>query len=185
MSSSDTPKILVAVHDAVMLEIIVDAAARHFSAQVTRAATGNDALDIDCVESHHVVLAGIDLPDMSGFDLAEQILRLRRRPVILIADDPTADEVIRAVRLGVFDLLRIPVDVDHLYKAMDTALRRDAAERARSRREERNRSLIRRVLRDRRNLNQRIDLICRDMVGAHRRLFHRVLTGQQRTRPHV
>lgn len=185
MSSSDIPRILVVAHDAVMLEVIVDAAARNFSAQVTRAATGGDALDIDRVESHHAVLASVDLPDMSGFDLAEQILELRHRPVILMADDPTADQTIRAMRLGVFDFLRIPVDVEYLYKTIETALRRDATERARCRREQRNRSLIRRVLHDRRNLNRRIDLICRDMVGAHRRLFHRVLTGQQGTRRHA
>lgn len=178
MNASQTNKILVVVHDAVMLEILVDAAAQNFNAHVTCAATGGDALDIDRVEFHHVVLAGVKLTDMSGFDLAQKIMQLRRRPVILIADDPTADDVIRAVRLGVSDFLTTPVDVEYLFTAIDTALRRESAERRRNRRDQRTRSLIRRVLRDRRNLNQRIDLICRDMVGAHRRLFHRVLSFQ-------
>ena len=184
-SMPETGKILVVMHDATTLEILVDAAARDFNAQVTWANTGSDALDIDCVDFHHVVLAGVCLPDMSGLDLARQILHLRHRPVILVGADPTVEDAIRAVRLGVSDFLPAPVDVEHLFTAIGTALRRSAAERRRIRREHRNRSLIRRVLRDRRNLNQRIDLICRDMVGAHRRLFHRVLTAQHRARPPV
>jgi hypothetical protein len=42
------------------------------------------------------------------------------------------------------------------------------------------RRLLRRLLRERRELRQRTELICRDLVGAHRRLVDRVLTIQGR-----
>ena len=40
------------------------------------------------------------------------------------------------------------------------------------------RQLVRRVLSERRDLNRRIDLVCKDLVGAHRRLVQRVLATE-------
>ena len=37
------------------------------------------------------------------------------------------------------------------------------------------RELVRHVIRERRDLNRRTELVCRDLVEAHRRLVHRVL----------
>jgi hypothetical protein len=37
------------------------------------------------------------------------------------------------------------------------------------------RELVRHVIRERRDLNRRIELVCRDLVEAHRRLVHRVV----------
>ncbi|NOT02228.1 MAG: response regulator [Phycisphaerales bacterium] len=176
-------KILVVVPDAVMLEIVVDVLAEAFQSHVTCAATGADALDLDCIESHHVVLTQLKLPDMSGLALARQIMALRDRPVIVIAENPTVDEMVGAIRAGVADLFTTPVDVERLSDALRTGLARDATNRRQSRREARLRSVIRRVLRDRRQLNQRIELVCRDMVGAHRRLFHRVVAATPNTHP--
>ena len=173
-------KVLVALRDSVLLEILVDAAATRLGARVTCCTRGADALDVDCIDPHHLVVTGPDLPDMSGFDLVEQLLDLQRRPVILVGAEPSGDDLIRALRAGVMDFLKTPIDTEHLFRAMASGLRWAAVERNRARRERRHRSLIRRVLRDRRRLNQRIDLICKDMVGAHRRLFHRVLASQAR-----
>jgi len=183
MSTTETGKILVVVKDAVMLEILVEAASQSLRAHVSCAVTGNDALEIDCIDPHHVVLAGLDLPDMTGLHFAEQVLKQRNRPVMLVGADPSAQTLLRAMRVGVSDVLSDPVDPEYLLRRLSSLLNRDADERRRCRREYRQRSLIRRVLQDRRNLNQRIELICRDMVGAHRRLFHRVLTAQEQGRP--
>jgi hypothetical protein len=38
---------------------------------------------------------------------------------------------------------------------------------------------VRHVIRERRELNERVDLICRDLVGAHRRLVHRMLDREK------
>ncbi len=40
------------------------------------------------------------------------------------------------------------------------------------------RELVRRVIRERRDLNRRVELVCRDLVGAHRRLVTRVLSSE-------
>ena len=40
------------------------------------------------------------------------------------------------------------------------------------------RELVHRVIRERRDLNRRIELVCRDLVEAHRRLVHRVVESE-------
>ncbi len=173
-----TGKVLAALPDAALLEILVDAVATRLGAGVTCCTRAADALDVDCIDPHHLIVTGLELPDMSGFDLIAQLLELRRRPVILLVKNPSVDDAIRALRCGVMDIITAPIDAEYLFTAMANGLHQAAADRKHTRREHRRRTLIRRVLRDRRQLNQRIDLICKDMVGAHRRLFHRVLATQ-------
>lgn len=176
-------RILVVIPDAVMLDFVVDVLHESTSSCVTCAATGSDALDLDCIESHHVVLTHQTLPDMSGLALARQMMALRERPVVMIADGPTVDDAIAAMRAGVADFFAAPVDSGRLSEALRMGLARDAMNRRLMRREARLRSVIRRVLRERRQLNQRIELVCRDMVGAHRRLFHRVAAATPHSHP--
>lgn len=179
MNRREQEKVLAVVRDTAVLEALVDAATATFNAQITCVARGKDALDIDRVDSHHLVLTEHALPDMSGFELAGTLLAVRRRPLILIGGEPSVDELLRAMRLGVSDYLPAPVDTDHLRLTVMKCLHGAALERRRNHRERKLRSLLRRVLSDRRNLNQRMDLLCRDMVGAHRRLLHRVLADEE------
>ena len=180
MTREATGKILVAIRDGVLVESLVDVlTAESADVQVTCASSGRDALDIDCVESHHVVLIGSDLRDLTALQLAEHILELRRRPVVLIVQSASSEALLDALRLGVADVLAVPVDVDDLLEAVHKGLRADADERRGQRREHRTRRLIRQVLQERRQLIQRVDLISRDMVAAHRRLFQRVLQIQE------
>ncbi len=104
MSANHPNRILAVAQDAGVLQTLVDRA-QLLNAHITPAATGTEAIDIDAVEVHNLVIAGVRLPDMSGCDCAGEILSRHRRPVILIGDDPAADDVIRALRLGVADFL--------------------------------------------------------------------------------
>ena len=145
-------KILAAVEDAAVLEALVGLTTSCLHAHVSCASTGKNALAIDRQEGHHVVLASVVLPDMSGLDLAKRLLAQRRRPVMLIGDRPTADDAIAAMRVGVCDFLATPIDATSLSESVGRALWCCAAERRVGRRHDRMRSLVRRVLGDRRNL---------------------------------
>ncbi len=174
----DQGSVLAVMSNTSALGFVVDIAGGILGAHVTCAATAADGLDIDCIDTHDVVVAEAVLPDMCGLDFARNIIALRDRPVILIASSPETDDVIDAMRLGVTDYLRLPLDQVYLRETLERSL---FAHRAVSRdmtRRRNHRALLRRVLRDRRQLNQRIDLICKDLVGAHRKLFHRVLAMQ-------
>ena len=173
---ADRPrKILVVEPDADILEMIVDAFARRFDPRITCVATAEACLDVELSEPHDLVIAEWALAEESGLVLAEHLLSLSARPVILLADDPTCEQALAAMRLGLHDLLPKPFPVSELLDTAKRALRHHEISRARSAKQHRLRELVRHVIRERRDLNRRIELICRDLVGAHRRLVHRVL----------
>jgi len=182
MSTREVCKILLVHPDSAMRDGLVLAAQGRVPATFTCAATGAEALEFNRIEAHHVLVAGLDLGDMSGLDLAQWAFSSRRRPFILIGDAPRSGDLIRAIRQGAVDFLPVPVDGRRYVESLAATIRRESARWRRARRVQRDREVIRRVLQDRQQLNQRIELICRDMVGAHRRLFHRVLEYQQTIR---
>lgn len=174
-------RILAVVQDPASLELFADVAARAFDAQITCAYRGSDALDVDGVETHHIAILSVDQPDMSGLELARRLLKTGPRPVIMLAPDPTAAEITEALRVGVTDFLSTPSDRDSVVNALNRSLCCGRTMRRTLDRQKKQRRLVRRLLRDRRNLNQRIELICRDMVGAYRRVFHRILSLENPT----
>lgn len=182
MAQHKPPKVLLVENDPKTVERIVELLARHLDAHLTCVACGPDALDLDLVEPHDVLIAEANLPGMDGVTLARQVLELRERPVILLSNDPHLAQAVDALRAGVTDFLVKPFEPEHLVSTLQRALRQAAEHRRLVQRHHRLRALVRRVIRDRRELNSRIDLICRDLVGAHRRLVHRVI--DQELLPH-
>ena len=168
-------KILLVEPDPEVLEILVSSLARRFDAHTTCVADAESCLDVELVDPHDIVIAELDLPDSDGLDLADKLMALNNRPVLLLADDLQCADVLAAMRLGVRDVFPKPFPVECLLDATDRALHGHDLRRQRAVKYRRMRELVRRVVRERRDLNRRMDLICRDLVGAHRRLVHRVL----------
>ena len=171
-------KILVVEPDSEIIEILVAALSRRFDAQITCVADAESALDVDMVTPHDLVITELVLDDLEGLHLIERLMTLSVRPVILLAHEPTCEEAIAALRLGVRDLLCKPFPVTELLDGVARLLRGFEVHRAHLGKYRRMRDLVRRVIRERRDLKCRIDLICRDLVGAQRRLVHRVLESE-------
>jgi DNA-binding response OmpR family regulator len=157
-------------------------------------------MDVELTEPHDLVIAEIEpaggVPALteprSSFassgrlPLVEQLASLGGRPIILLADEPTRAEMIHALRLGVRDLLLKPFPVEQLLDAAERVLHEVEVRQQYLARYRKMRGLTRQVIRERRDLKQRIDLICRDLVGAHRRLVHRVIEFEgSRSRPQM
>jgi len=173
---ADSPyKILLVEPDAEVLEIIVKALSQRFDAYITCVSTAEACLDTELLEPHDLVITDLDLAEQDGLELSEQLMSLSDRPVFLLADDPDQDDIVHAMRVGVRQVFIKPFPVRELLDLAEQTLRARALKRAQIVRHQRTRDLLRHVIRDRRDLNQRIELICRDLVGAHRRLVHRVL----------
>jgi DNA-binding response OmpR family regulator len=176
---SRAPKILLVEPDLRVSEMLVTSLVRRFDAEVTCTGRAEEALDTAMLEPHDLALAEIDLPGMDGITLAGHLVKLSDHPVILCSERPTLSRAIEALRLGAADFLPKPFSIPALLDAVEAALVRQAEARRRERRYRQLRTTVRRVLADRRVLNERLDLICRDLVGAHRRLVHRVLEAEQ------
>lgn len=173
------PRMLLVSSRCERTEMLVSALVRRFNARLTCAIDAPAALDADIDAPHDLVIAAMDLGDYTGVQLAQQLLSLGARPILLLGDEPLTEDVIEALRLGVRDVLTHPFPVEQLLTAAEEALRVERLRRAHLLRHRTLRNLVRRVIRERRDLNQRIDLLCRDLVGAQRRLVQRVLAMEQ------
>jgi DNA-binding NtrC family response regulator len=168
-------KILLVEPDADVLEKLVAVLVKRFEAHITCVATGEEGVAAEAVAAHDLVISELELPRMSGLELADQLGVLRKRPTLLLASAPTAEEAVEAMRLGVRDLFIRPFRVVELMDAVERCLHAREVCRQHDVRHQHMRDLLRRLIRDRRELRQRTELICRDLVGAHRGLVERVL----------
>jgi len=168
-------KILVVEPDAEVLEILVGALVGRFDAHITCVDTAEACLDVEVVEPHDLVITELVLDDFDGIQLSEHLTSLSARPVIILCDEATTEQAVAALRLGVRDLLTKPFPVTDLLDAADRALSGHRLRHDYAVRYHRMRNLVRKAVRERRELNKRIELVCRDLVGAHRRLAHRVV----------
>lgn len=184
-------KILVVEPDPDILEILMASLTRRFDAHLTCVVNATACLDVEVTDPHDLVIAELNLQhsdprvfparrnadprDSDGLDLAGKLMTLSAKPIILLADNPTYADAVTAMRLGVGDLFRKPFAVECLLDAVQRLLYGSTLQRQHAAKYQQMRKLVRRVMRERRDLNRRIELICRDVVGAQRRLVHRVL----------
>jgi len=173
-------RILLVEPDPDLMEMLVAALDRRFNASITCVATAEACLDVELLQPHDAVIAAWTLDDSCALCLVEQLASLGKRPVILIAgeEEVTPQEAAEAIRLHVAELFVKPFPVSDLLDGVARTLAASALHRRQQAKYHRMRNLVRHVIRERRSLNQRVELICRDLVGAHRRLVQRVLASQ-------
>lgn len=168
-------KILLVEPEPALVELLVASFSRRFDAYITCVARGDACLDIELLDPHDLVVAEMSGAGMHGLELASQLLSLGKKPVILLVDELAAEDVVSALRLGVHDVFEKPFPVGELLDSAEKALRERQITLRRVAKYNRMREMVRHVIRERRDLNRRVELVCRDLVGAHRRLVHRVV----------
>jgi DNA-binding NtrC family response regulator len=80
---------------------------------VLRATSGGEGLGAHEAHDPDVTILDLNLPDMSGLDVLEQ-LRTRNAAVILLTGHGAVQTAVRAMQLGAEDFLTKPVDMQHL-----------------------------------------------------------------------
>ncbi len=91
--------------------------------KVLTAATAVDGLDAVRREPPDAVILDVRLPDMSGLDAYRQIRHIDARlPVIVITAHGTTETAIEAMKLGAFDYLLKPLDLEQLRDVVGRAL---------------------------------------------------------------
>lgn len=167
-------EILLVEPDVDLAVMIRECLQAGLDANVTVAAGGAAALREELTTTHDVLLIATDLPDGTWMDVVREIRHTNRGPVVLLAREAAGTDMIEAVRARVTDVLIKPFDLAHLATLVGQAGQRAMRVRRIRARHRRLRKLTSRILRERRDLRKRIDLICRDFVHAYRRLAQRV-----------
>jgi DNA-binding NtrC family response regulator len=142
--------------------------------RVTVAASTSDALREELTHRHDALVADLELNDGDTLALVRQLRVSNQCPLILMAANFTAPDLIEAIRLGVRNVLVKPFEIQQLSDVVDRAIHNHVRRRRTRRRYQRLRLLTTRVLRERQDLKQRTDLICRDLVNAYRGLAQKV-----------
>ena len=165
--------ILIVEDDDLLAEMLGEHLASAVGASVVRASDASEALraDDDCPPD--LMITDVLLPDGDGLDLIRSIRSRRDYPVLLMTGQPTLGRAVEAMRLGVADMFTKPFDLRRLAQVVKEALAAHHTQQRRHRRLERLEKLSRKVIRERRELQQRIDLVCRDLVGSYRDLAER------------
>ncbi len=91
---------------------------------VQEAATGAEAVRKLESESFHVVVSDIKLGDLTGVDILKKAKEVNTRTeVILMTAYATVETAVQALRLGAFDYIQKPFELEHLKHRVGTAAR--------------------------------------------------------------
>ena len=102
------------------------------------AGTGKLGLEVALARPVDAVLLDVQLPDLDGLTVLEQLLKARPGlPVLMMSGHGTIETAVKATRLGARDFLEKPIGRDRLLVALRNALAlKDAVEELESLREE-------------------------------------------------
>jgi two-component system nitrogen regulation response regulator GlnG len=115
------PTLLVIDDEASILHAF-KRAFRGSKAKVLTASTGKEGLAKTLDEDPDAIVLDVNLPDISGIDLFREIReRDRRIPVIFITGHGTTDTAIEAMKLGAFDYLLKPLELNQLEALIERA----------------------------------------------------------------
>jgi two-component system response regulator HydG len=91
---------------------------------IQEAATGEEAIHKLETESFHVVVSDIKLGDLTGVDILKMAKEVNAgTEVILMTAYATVETAIQALRLGAFDYIQKPFEIEHLKHRVRTALK--------------------------------------------------------------
>jgi DNA-binding NtrC family response regulator len=173
-------EIILVEPDDELADMIIDHVESALDAQVTRFTTASESLAAYAERAPDIVISEMQLPDRDGLSLVREV---HADPdldsaVILLTDHPTVGRAVEAMRLGVRDMFTKPFDLRRLSHVIEQLTQEQRDRRRELRRAVRLRRVTRRIIRERRDLRQRVDLICRDIVSAYHRLATKVAETQ-------
>ncbi len=169
----DRPTILIVEDDEAVAGMTVEHLHATVDAKVIRTAGAAETIRLltDC--SPDLMLVDLLLPDGNGLDLIRTVRARDEYPVLIMTGQPTLGRAVEAMRLGAVDLFTKPFDLQRLTTVVKQTLSDHQARLRRGQRVERLEHLAKKVIRERKELQQRVDLVCRDLVGSYRDLAER------------
>jgi len=116
-------KILI-IHNDITISNLIESQLRKEKYDVIKSTNGEDGLEIIKKQLVHLVLQDVNLPGIGGTDLLSEIKRLNPYlPVIMITEAGSMKLAVTSVKLGAYDLLSKPIDVEHMKISVRNALK--------------------------------------------------------------
>ena len=98
---------------------------RHVGHDATAVSSGAEALAELRAHAYDVVVTDLQMPGMNGLELIREIERCRLGvQVLMVTAHASVETAVDAMRLGAFDYLEKPYDVDRLERSVNRALQR-------------------------------------------------------------
>ena len=158
-SSRGIPRVLVVEDDDAMRDLLVEELAEA-GFQVQAAANGREGVERVRREPVDLVITDLRMPEVDGFDLIRDVVATPHSPhIVMITAFGSIETAIRAVKLGAYDYITKPFEMEELILVADKAL----AER----------SLRRQVARLQREVEERYGL---DGIVARSEAMREILT---------
>jgi len=92
--------------------------------QVDEAEDGASALEKVKGKTYDLVLCDIKMPRMDGIEVLEKILEISDIPVVMISGHGSIDTAVEAIKMGAFDYISKPLDLNRLLVTVRNALDR-------------------------------------------------------------
>ena len=143
-TENETIKVLIVDDEPEFLATMKKVLSRR-NMEVTTASSGDEALEIVRRKPPFVVVLDLRMPGMHGLEVLHEIKVSRAEiEVILLTGHPGVSLAYQGLKEGAFDFMVKPQDVDVIAKKI-----REAARARRQKMEERNKSIVERLLRGR------------------------------------
>jgi DNA-binding NtrC family response regulator len=173
MKPSDM-RILIVAEDGPEAAELISNIVMNVDAEIGHVGTLADAREAASENLYDAVVAMQNLPDGMGVELLAEPGPIEA-PVILIEDEMVSSRLVSALRHGAADVLPVPVDFDYLVHCIRRIVQQHRAGIQEAIRAKRLRRLSSKLVKDRREMRKRVDLICTDIVTAYQRLAEKVV----------
>ncbi len=91
---------------------------------VDTASNGLEALQAICDQSYSIVITDLKMPQLDGMELIAEVEKRRLGvTVIVTTGHGSVDDAVQAMRMGAYDFITKPIDVQHLRPVVQRALR--------------------------------------------------------------
>lgn len=113
MKSTHTPGQLLVVDDNRVNRLLLTRALEQHGHRVLNAENGKVAMGMLKAQHFDVLLLDIDMPEMNGFEVLEELLKddnLRDLPVIMTSASDELDRVVKCIEMGAEDYLVKPLN---------------------------------------------------------------------------
>ena len=116
---------VIVIDDDRMVRLIVEKGLNSIGIHVISASLAMDGLQLVETEKPDVALVDVSLPEMNGFELFRKIRAIDSKiPMIFVTSDVSSETTIEAMRLGAFDYISKPPDLNRLLNTVRNALDR-------------------------------------------------------------